>query len=122
MTNEQIIMEQSFNLMEQGVLKGSGEFATLTINGEEKQVELPEAIHTFAGWKALGYAVKKGEKSSIKFPIWKHSRKMLKTDTGNAETDKMNELVNAQGGKTSMYMVTAAFFTAAQVEPIAAKG
>jgi hypothetical protein len=61
--------------------------------------------------------VKKGEKSSIKFPIWKHTTKMLNTDTGNAELDKMNAQINQQGGQTNMFMKTAAFFTAAQVEP-----
>ncbi len=41
---------------------------------------ITEEIHTFRRWKSMGYSVKKGEKSTIKFPIWKYStrRKNLK--------------------------------------------
>ena len=122
MTNATIILNESIRLMEQGVLKGSGIFGEYKdADGNTKQIELPEDIHTFAGWKARGYQVKKGEKSAIKFPIWKHTAKMLDTNTGNPENDKMNAQINAQGGKTSMFMKVAAFFTAEQVEPIKAK-
>lgn len=121
MTNAQIIQNESFRLMEEGILKGSGQYATIETEDGTMTVELPEEIHTFNGWKELGYSVKKGEKSSIKFPIWKHTRKMLNTNTGNAEMDKMNEAVNAKGGETSMFMKTAAWFTFGQVEPIKAK-
>ena len=84
-------------------------------------MELPEVIHTFNGWKQLGYSVKKGEHSNIKFPIWKHTTKMLDTNTGNAEADKINAEINEQGGHTSMFMKMSSWFTAAQVEPIKAK-
>lgn len=121
MTNEQIILNASFELMEQGVLKGSGQFADFETAEGTKTVEMPEEIHTFNGWKARGYQVRKGEKSAIKFPIWKHTTKVLKTDTGNAELDRMNAQVNAQGGEKHMFMKVSAFFTFAQVEPIKAK-
>lgn len=121
MTNAAIILNESIRLMEEGILKGSGRFAEIETDEGTATIELPEDIHTFQGWKSLGYSVKKGEKSSIKFAIWKHTRKMLKTDTGNAELDKMNANVNAQGGETHMFMKTAAWFTFAQVEPIKAK-
>ena len=121
MTNEQIILNNSLSLMEQGILKGSGHFAQIETEEGTKTIELPEEIHTFQGWKTLGYSVKKGEKSSIKFPIWKHTTKMLKTDTGNAELDKMNQQINEQGGQTNMFMKMSAWFTAAQVEPMKAK-
>lgn len=121
MTNAQIILNESLSLMEQGILKGSGHFAEIETEEGTTTIELPEDIHTFNGWKALGYSVKKGEKSSIKFPIWKHTRKMLNTDTGNAELDKMNAQINEQGGQTNMFMKMSAWFTAAQVEPIKAK-
>ena len=65
--------------------------------------------------------MKKGEHSQIKFPIWKHTVKMLSTDTGNPEMDKMNAMTNEQGGKINMFMKMSAWFTAAQVEPIKAK-
>lgn len=121
MTNEQIIMNESISLMEQGILKGSGHFAEIETADGTMTIELPEEIHTFNGWKQLGYSVKKGEKSSIKFPIWKHTVKMLNTETGNAELDKMNAAINEQGGQTNMFMKMSAWFTAAQVEPIKAK-
>lgn len=121
MTNAAIILNESIRLMEEGKLNGSGRFAEIEdAEGNLITVELPEDIHTFNGWKALGYSVKKGEKSSIKFPIWKHTRKMLNTNTGNAELDAMNAKINADGGETNMFMKTAAWFTFAQVEPIKA--
>ena len=121
MTNEMIILTESLRLMEEGTLNGSGQYGEIETAEGTMTIELPEAIHTFNGWKSRGYQVKKGEKSSIKFPIWKHTTKILKTDTGNAELDKANAMVNEQGGKTNMFMKMSAFFTAAQVEPIKAK-
>ena len=121
MTNAQIILNESIRLMEEGVLKGSGQFGEIETENGKVQVELPEAIHTFQGWKDLGYSVKKGEKSSIKFPIWKHTTKMLKTDTDNAELNKMNQAINDQGGEVNMFMKMSSWFTFAQVEPIKAK-
>lgn len=121
MTNAQIILNESLSLMEQGILKGSGQFAEVETAEGTITIELPEDIHTFQGWKDRGYSVKKGEKSQIKFPIWKHTVKFLNTDTGNADLDRMNQQINDQGGQTNMFMKTAAFFTFAQVEPIKAK-
>ena len=118
MTNEKIILNESVSLMEQGILKGTGKYVQIETDLGTKTVELPETIHTFNGWKERGYSVKKGEKSKIKFPIWKHTTKILDTNTGNPETDKMNEEINKQGGQTNMFMKTASFFTFEQVEPI----
>ena len=122
MTNAMIIMNESLRLMEDGKLNGSGQFAEIETADGKQTVELPEEIHTFNGWKALGYSVKKGEKSSIKFPIWKYTKKMLNTNTGNAELDKMNSQINEQGGESNMFMKTAAFFTMAQVEKMQVRG
>lgn len=121
MTNAQIIMNESIRLMEEGILKGSGKFAEIETENGTMTIELPEEIHTFNGWKQLGYSVKKGEKSSIKFPIWKHTTKILATDTDSAELNKMNQAINEQGGQTNMFMKLSAWFTASQVEPIKAK-
>lgn len=121
MTNAQIIMNESLRLMEDGILKGSGQFGEIETETGTITIELPEAIHTFNGWKQLGYSVKKGEKSSIKFPIWKHTTKMLKTDTDNAELNAMNAQINEQGGQVNMFMKMSSWFTFAQVEPIKAK-
>lgn len=119
MTNEMIILNESLEAMKQGLLKGTGEFVKIVNDdGSELEVELPEEIHTFNGWKERGFQVKKGEKSKIKFSIWKHTRKMLNTDTGNEENNKMNEEINKQGGQTNMFMKTSAFFTFDQVEPV----
>lgn len=102
MTNEMIILHESVKLMEQGKLKGTGVFITVEVNGEEKQLEVPEEIHTFNGWKDKGYRVKKGEHSTIKFPIWKYTER--KKDDDEEKTD------------ASMFMKLSAFFTAEQVE------
>ena len=121
MTNAQIILHESVRLMNEGILKGTGQKGYLETPLGPVEVELPEAIHTFQRWKELGFSVKKGEKSSIKIRIWKHTTKQLDTNTGNEATDKMNALINEKGGQSNMFMKTAAFFTFAQVEPIKAK-
>ena len=120
MTNAMIILNESVKLMEEGVLGGTGVFMEVEdADGNKKELEMPEEIHTFAVWKSMGYSVKKGEHAIAKFPIWKYTAKMLDTNTGNAETDKMNEEINNQGGKTNMFMKVAAFFKYSQVEKIA---
>lgn len=114
MTNENIIMMQSISLMEQGILKGSGVFGkVIDANGEEKEIELPEQIHTFAAWKQLGFSVKKGEHSNIKFAIWKYAEKQ------KDESEKVGNPI-ADAPQSKMFMKVASFFTASQVEPIKA--
>ena len=121
MTNAMIILNESIELMKQGVLKGTGQYITVeSKDGKKEQLEMPEGIHTFNGWKERGFTVKKGEKSKIKFPIWKYTTKKLDTDTGNTATDNMNAEINRQGGESNLFMKTAAFFTAEQVQPIEA--
>lgn len=121
MTNAMIILNESVKLMESGVIKGTGQFVEVEdADGNKKRLEIPEEIHTFAAWKSMGYSVKKGEHAVAKFAIWKHTAKMLDTNTGNAETDKMNAEINDKGGMQNMFMKVAAFFTADQVEKIGA--
>ena len=73
---------------------------------------ITEEIHTFERWKELGFSVKKGEKSTIKFPIWKYGKpKTEQNEDGKTEIVK--------GGYC--FMKTSAFFTAAQVEPLKAR-
>lgn len=105
MTNKQIIMINSIELMKAGKIAGSGKIVT-TENGNT--FELPEAIHTFQHWKQCGYSVIKGSKAVAAFPIWKHVIKKLKDENGNFT------------GETSqkMIMKKAAFFAASQVEPL----
>lgn len=107
MTNATIILNESIKLMENGILKPSGAKAK-TADGEI--VDIPEEIHTFQGWKSLGYSVKKGEKAIAKFPIWKHTSKKV-----------VDEETNEENEKTSMFMKTAAFFKFEQVEKIERK-
>lgn len=109
MTNAMIILNESVRLMEEGVLKGTGEFVTIEHeDGTTTELEMPEEIHTFNGWKQRGYSVKKGERSTIKFPIWK--QKPAEELTGNPIED---------APITNMFMKVSAFFTFAQVEKIA---
>lgn len=90
--------------------------ATMTneaIIAQQKMIlGITEEIHTFEKWKSLGFAVKKGEKSTIKFPIWKYGQpKTEENEDGKTEIVK--------GGYC--FMKTSAFFTAAQVEPMKAR-
>lgn len=73
---------------------------------------ITEEIHTFEKWKSMGFSVKKGEKSEIKFPIWKYGQP--KTETNE---DGKTEVV--KGGYCFMKM--SAFFTEKQVEPMKAR-
>ena len=109
MTNAMIILFESVSLMEQGVLKGTGQFVEVEKNGEIVKLEMPEEIHTFNGWKQRGFSVKKGEKAKAKFPIWKHTSKEKPENelTGNPLED---------APITNMFMKMFAFFTADQVE------
>ena len=63
MTNAQIILSNSIDLMKKGILNGTGKFfEVIDENGKKITIEIPEEIHTFQAWKSLGYCVKKGEK------------------------------------------------------------
>lgn len=76
MTNEEIIMKVSVELMKKGVLKPSGRVFTQELeDGSTVEIIEPEAIHTYNGWKDLGYQVKKGEHAKASFPIWKYTGK-----------------------------------------------
>ena len=98
MTNEEIIYRASIDLVKEGKLK--------TV--ETPLGTMPEPIHTFAGWKARGYSVKKGEHSEIKLTIWKCKPKEIEVDGETKEVPKMFSRV-------------ASFFTAEQVEPMTAE-
>ena len=106
MTNTAIILLESIKLMEAGVLASTG--TSMTIDG--MQVEIPEEIHTYEGWKRMGYQVKRHEKAIAQFPIWKHTSKTVKNkETGEDEN------------KENMFMKTASFFKMSQVEKVEAK-
>lgn len=101
MTNSEIIERTSNALMEAGILKPIKQIEVQTENGT-KLMDIPEPIHTFQGWRELGYTVRKGEHAVAKFPIWKHTVKKAKQE-GEHDISKM-------------FMQTAAWFTAAQVD------
>ena len=71
-TNAQIIMNASLELMKQGILKGTGRvFVQELPDGTKVELPEPEPIHTYNGWKELGYQVKRGEHAKASFTIWK---------------------------------------------------
>lgn len=107
MTNVQIIDNEKKRLFLEGVLKGTGKMFE-AVDGEGNTILVPEIepIHTFNGWKELGFKVKKGEHSKIRFAIWKFSSKEVEKENGEKEN------------KTSMFLKDACWFTAAQVEPM----
>lgn len=105
MTNANIILNESIALMEKGILSGTDlKMIVEDAEGNKKEISLPEEIHTFASWKAKGFAVKKGEKAIAKFPIWKHTVKKA-----NAEDEE---------DETKMFLKMSFFFKASQVQAI----
>ena len=108
MTNAMIILMESVKLMEEGKLKGTGKFIEVETQDGKKQLEIPEAIHTYAKWKELGYQVRRGEKSEIKIQVWKYRGKIQTDEESGEEVEK---------GRC--FMKVASFFTAKQVDAIA---
>lgn len=105
MTNKAIIFMESVALMKEGKLKGTGETVEVENANREKEVyEIPEQIHTFSGWKQLGYRVKKGEKATAAFSIWKYINR------------KTQDIDNEEKTKPTMRLVKSYFFTKEQVE------
>ena len=85
MTNVQIILQTSIELMKQGILKPTGRvFEQQMEDGSTIQIPEPEPIHTYNGWKELGYQVRKGEHAKAVFPIWKYAGKKDE-ETGEEE-------------------------------------
>lgn len=108
MTNAMIIMLEQERLVQEGILTYTGQVLKgITPAGEEIEIKEIQPIHTYAHWQALGFQVKKGEKSKIKFPIWKYTKGKKK--------DMTEEEAQAKG---YCFMKMSAFFTSDQVEPI----
>ena len=105
MTNRMIILMNSARLMEDGVIGTTGRSITVQDkDGTERVLMEPEEIHTFAGWKARGFSVKKGEHAVASFPIWTGGKVRSEDD----EEDEKSE--------SRMFLRKAFWFTAAQVE------
>ncbi len=110
MTNQQIIFNEAIKLMEDGIIGSTGKTMEIEYeDGSKHTINEPEPIHTFAGWKNMGYQVIRGQKAIASFPIWKHCPAGQKVDPKTGETTDVNE---------KMFMVTAYFFKRDQVERI----
>lgn len=115
MTNAQIIFNESIELMNQGIIKGTGRTFTVEMeDGTKKTIEEPEELHTFAAWKERGRQVKKGEHARAKFYIWKCR---MSHDTMTAKNDQGEEVTIEQDNK-NMFKKLAFFFTLDQTEEI----
>ncbi len=111
MTNSEIILRESLELMKNGILKPTGRlFVQELPDGSKIELPEPEPIHTYNGWKDMGYQVKKGEHAKATFPIWKYSGK--KSEEAKEDEAKEEET----GGKC--WMRKAFWFTFDQVEKV----
>lgn len=112
MTNAQIIFAKRLELMEAGVIGTTGRKIRIKDeDGSERVMWEPAQIHTFQAWKELGYCVKKGEHAKAKFTIWKYSAGKKTADEADGEEQDHGH----------MFMKTAFFFSAGQVEPLQKK-
>ncbi len=86
-TNSQIIFQQSLELMKQGILKTTGRILVQELpDGSKVELPEPEPIHTYNGWKELGYQVKRGQHAVAQFTIWKYAgKKALNEESGEME-------------------------------------
>ena len=115
MTNAEIIRNASDQLMAAGILRQVGVMPGVDQDGNPVEIPIPEAIHTFAGWKELGFIVKKGEHAVAEFQIWKWKAGPHPKSKGADDVDADGE---ANPGR--MFKTRAWWFTAAQVQPIKA--
>lgn len=106
-TNAQIIAQASKELADAGVIGFTGRtFEIPLADGTVLTFPETEPIHTYSHWKELGYQVRKGQRAVTKLTIWKHAAGKRNEETGESETPER------------MFMKTAAFFSASQVDAI----
>lgn len=110
MTNEQIIYNKQLELLKCGKIGTTGR----VINGQDAegnaiQIEEPEPIHTYAGWREQGYQVKRGQKAIATFNIWKCAKKKKKEKENEEDSEEKKEY---------MFLTKAFFFSQKQVEKI----
>lgn len=74
----------------------------------QKKIGALDELHTFARWKQLGYAVKKGEHAIATTSLWKKGK------------DRKNEDGETVPGH--LFLAKSFLFATAQVEPIKARG
>ena len=105
-TNAQIIFFAAQKLLEEGKIQGTGRTIIFEMpTGETIEAPEPEAIHTFAAWKARGYKVRKGEHAVARITIWKYGK------------DKVNEEKPDEEPGGHCFLKESCFFAASQVEP-----
>lgn len=110
-------INESVRLMEEGIIGTTGlKIEVVMDNGETVSMLEPEPIHTYAAWKSLGYQVKRGETAVAKFLIWK-AGKSRQQEEAEAAAENGTEI---SPERVRMFMKTAHFFKAAQVERISA--
>lgn len=103
--------------MADGIIGTTGQTVEVTDeNGNPKTMNVPEEIHTYAGWKERGYVVRRGQHSIAKFKIWKY-RQRQKKDGDKTKTDEDSTDEREETGKR-MFLTAANFFAESQVEPI----
>jgi hypothetical protein len=101
----EIIRHASLELMAQGILKPTGRTYIVELaDGSTQEFPEIEPIHTYNGWKELGYQVKKGEHAKAQFSIWKW------------KGQKNEETGEEEGG--TCYQRKAFWFTFDQVEKV----
>ena len=109
MTNAMIILMESVKLLEEGKIQSTGEKIVVEDSeGNKKELDMPEPIHTYQRWKSLGYQVKKGEKAVAQFPIWKYTSKKTKDMSEEEEAQKSGYC----------FMKLSSFFRKSQVEEV----
>lgn len=106
-TNAMIVFNAQQRLLTEGKIKTTGRLMEFyTPDGDKTFVPEPEAIHTFAHWKELGFIVRKGEHAVDCFPVWKYTTKAKDLDEEEAQEQGF------------CFMKTAYWFSASQVDPI----
>lgn len=112
MTNEQIIFEARLDALKNGLIGTTGRMITVEIGGEKKSIPEPEDMHTFVGWKALGFSVKRGETSKATVYLWK-MKKLSK-----AEKEALEALgTDPEDDDDHFIKVKSYLFSTSQVHP-----
>lgn len=110
MTNEKIILQERFQLMKNGVIGTTGRKFTIKLqDGSTREIPEPAEIHTYQGWKARGYQVRRGERAKAAFPVWVPFK-------GKKAADVEPDADGAENVK--LRLKKSFWFSPSQVEPI----
>ncbi len=109
MKNEEIVLQNRFRLMTEGIIGSTGQMLKIQTDDGEKEVPEPEVIHTYAGWLDLGYRVRHGQHAIAEFPVWKMR------PAGTRKDKKTGAEVHFDA---KMMLCNAFWFSSEQVKPI----